>query len=109
MIWISITLSIGLTAMAIAVTFRTARLEQKLLLQEEQLKQQLQEERDRHARMRDLYIQGAIPKSLSCCGGCRNYHGVIYGGGSGAMLVCAIHPSGQPEGVKSCPDWEGDQ
>ncbi|MBE8990465.1 hypothetical protein [Nostoc sp. LEGE 12450] len=40
----------------------------------------------------------AIPTN---CRGCRNFHGVKY---EGAMLVCAIHPTGVAE--KTCPDWK---
>ncbi|MBE9036998.1 hypothetical protein [aff. Roholtiella sp. LEGE 12411] len=40
----------------------------------------------------------AMPKT---CRGCRNFHGIKYGG---VMLVCAIHPGGV-EG-EYCPDFE---
>lgn len=40
----------------------------------------------------------AMPKA---CKGCRNFHGVKYGG---VMLVCGIHPGGV-EG-NTCPDFE---
>ncbi|MBD6621202.1 hypothetical protein FNW02_37285 [Komarekiella sp. 'clone 1'] len=40
----------------------------------------------------------AMPKA---CKGCRNFHGVKYGG---VMLVCGIHPGGVES--DTCPDFE---
>ena len=35
------------------------------------------------------------------CIGCRNYHGMVYGGN---LLVCGMHPYGWED--ENCPDWE---
>lgn len=58
------------------------------------LKNQIEEEINRTLNQR----LKAIPKA---CRGCRNFHGIEYGG---VKLVCAIYPYGV-DGT-TCPDYE---
>ncbi len=45
-------------------------------------------------------VEPSLEKNSACIG-CKNYHGILYGGN---LLVCGMHPYGWED--ENCPDWE---